>query len=65
LHNRLAELSERAHELATQLAKHPDDEDAKRKLTETEDEVDYAAVMLWGLTDSELDEIRRALGLLR
>jgi hypothetical protein len=61
----LADLSKHAHELAAKLAAHPDDEDAKRKLAEIEYEIDCAAAELWGLTDPELNEIRKALELLR
>jgi hypothetical protein len=65
LHMKLADLSGRAHELAARVAASPSDEDAKRELAKVEDEVDRAAAELWGLTESELDEIRKALELLK
>lgn len=65
LHGRLAGLSQRAHELAARVAASPSDEDAKRQLAKVEDEVDRAAAELWGLTDAELNEIRKALELLK
>jgi len=47
------------------LADNPDDEDPKREPAKVEDEVDHAARELWDLTDAELEEVRRALELLR
>jgi hypothetical protein len=41
------------------------DRSAKRGLAETEDEIDRAAAKLWALTDAELNEIHKALELLR
>lgn len=64
-HKELAALSQRAHELAAKLADHPDDEDSKHRLAETEDQIDRVASELWGLTDAELAEICNALELLR
>ena len=38
----------------------------EREIAEVEDQIDHdAAAELWGLTDAELEEIRRALELLR
>jgi hypothetical protein len=65
IHLRLAELSHRAHELAAGLAAKPDDKEAKRELEKVEDQIDHAAAKLWGLTDTELVEIRKALELLK
>jgi hypothetical protein len=65
LHQRLAELSRRAHELVAKLAAHPDDNDAKAKLAEAENEINRSAAKLWGLTDAELSEIGKALELLK
>ena len=66
VHQRLAGLSRRAHELAARIAANPAEEEAKRELGHVEDEVDHvAAAELWGLTDAELDEIRKALELLK
>jgi hypothetical protein len=64
VHTKLAELSQRAHDLASRLVTKPDDKEAKRELAQVEDQVDRAAAALWGLTDAELDEIRKALELL-
>jgi hypothetical protein len=64
-HRRLADLSERAHELAARLAAKPNDEEAERELAEVEDQIDRAAAELWGLTTAELAEIRKALELLK
>jgi hypothetical protein len=61
----LSKLSERAHELAARLAAKPDDEEAKRELARVEDQIDHAAAELWGLTEAELVEIRKALELLK
>lgn len=65
LHRRLGGLSRDAHEQAARLAANPNDEDAKRELAKVEDQVDHAAAELWGLTDAELVEIRKALELLK
>ena len=46
------------------LADNPDDEDPKREPAKVEGDVDHAAAELWGLTDAELGEIRKALELL-
>jgi Eco57I restriction-modification methylase len=64
LHKKLPALSQRAHNLAVELASHPDDGAAKWKLAEIEDAIDHAAAKLWGLSDAELNEIRKALELL-
>ena len=46
------------------MAGDPKDEKAKRELAHVEDQIDHAAAELWGLTDAELEEIRRALELM-
>jgi hypothetical protein len=56
-HQRLAELSRRAHELAAA--------GDKKALKAVEDKVDQAAAELWGITGEELAEIRRSLEELR
>ena len=61
LHQRLAALSARAHELA---APTPGPSRVLREsgeLTEVEREIDEAAAELWGLSAVELAEIRRSL----
>jgi len=57
LHMQLAKLSELAHKNAAK----GDAEEVKR----IEEEIDRCAAKLWGLTDAELEEIRKALELLR
>lgn len=64
IHAALARFSQRAHELAARMAENPVDWDAKRQLEEVENEIDHAAAQLWGLSDAELDEIKKALELL-
>jgi hypothetical protein len=65
VHARLVQLSHRAHELAARLAAKPDDPATRDELAQVEDQVDHAAAELWGLTAAELEEIRKALELLR
>lgn len=62
-HQRLAELSRRAHELAP--AAHGGDEGAQATLAQVEEQVDQAAAGLWGLMAEELADIRRSLEELR
>jgi len=57
LHQELAALSQRAHELAAK--------DEKEKLRDVEEEIDEKAAQLWGLTGEELREIKRSLEELR
>lgn len=65
LHQGLAVLSRRAHELGSQLASHPDNEIARRELADAEVNLDRAAARLWMLSDAELNEVRCALELLK
>lgn len=62
LHQRLAELSRQAHEMAVALAPHhsPAPRDGGG-LAEVEREIDNAATELWGITPAELVQIRRGL----
>jgi hypothetical protein len=53
--------SQRAHILAERIAACRDDPDAKQQLAEMEGEIDRAAASLWGLTDAELVQVRKAL----
>lgn len=39
-------------------------ETLETELARVEDQIDHAAAQLWGLSDSELEEIRKALELL-
>jgi len=55
LHLQLAELSQRAHELAAR-----GDEGAE-ELKAVEEEIDERAAELWGLSAQELKEIKRSL----
>jgi len=55
LHESLSALSERAHALAAQ------GKDGEAELRRVEAEIDRLAAQLWGITDEELEEIRRAL----
>jgi SAM-dependent methyltransferase len=65
IHKELAGYSIKAHKLASQLASDPSDEKARSEMSETEAKIDRAAARLWGLTDSELNDIRKALDLSR
>ena len=53
IHVRLAELSETAHAAR--------ESDATAELRAIEEEVDYLAAEVWGLSDNELAEIKRSL----
>jgi len=53
LHKNLAELSEKAHEAASQ--------DDYQKVRKIEEEIDRTAAKIWGLTDEELAEIQKSL----
>jgi len=55
LHQSLASLSQRAHQLAVS------GKEGEAELGGVEEEIDRLAAQLWGITDEELAEIRRAL----
>jgi hypothetical protein len=55
LHQSLASLSQRAHQLAVS------GEEGEVELCRVEEEIDRLAAQLWGIADEELGEIRRAL----
>jgi hypothetical protein len=55
LHQSLASLSRRAHQLAAS------GKEGEAELRSVEEEIDRLAAQLWGITDEEMDEIRRAL----
>ncbi len=59
VHQRLSELSRRAHEVA--LRAYDDDEKAEKELNEIEKEIDKTAAAIWKLSDKELQEIKRNL----
>ncbi len=63
LHNRIADLSQTAHELAPRA--YNGDEAAQAELRRVEEEIDRAAAQLWGLSDEELADIKRSLEELR
>jgi len=54
LHGRLVELSQRAHKTAAAIG--PGDD-----LAGVEREIDEAAAELWGITEADMEEIRRSL----
>jgi len=56
LHTRLAALSQQAHQLAARQTS-----EVSSQLAAVEAQVDEAAAELWGITDRELQEIRRSL----
>lgn len=61
-HTRLAALSQQAHRLAAaQTSEVSETSEVSRRLAEVEVQVDEAAAELWGITDRELEEIRRSL----
>ena len=60
-HRELSELSKKAHGLAKRYYEQKDLE-AREELKEVEEEVDRAVAGLYGITDEELTEVRKALG---
>jgi len=64
LHVNLAELSRKAHELAKKY--HEENETiAQEELERIEEDVDKAAARIYGLTDEELEEVKKSLAILR
>jgi hypothetical protein len=62
IHIQLAELSQQAHQLAAhQTSEVSETSEVSKRLAEVEAQVDQAAAELWGITDKELQEIRRSL----
>lgn len=55
LHQSLASLSHRAHQLAAR------DKTGEAELRQVEQEIDLLAARLWGLTDEEMAEVQRSL----
>ena len=55
LHQSLVSLSQRAHQLAAS------GKEGEAELSSVEGEIDRLAAELWGITDEEMEEIRRAL----
>jgi hypothetical protein len=64
VHLKLAELSKNAHELAKRYYKQNDLE-AREELKGVEEEIDKVVAGLYGITDEELEEVRKALRSLR
>jgi hypothetical protein len=62
VHTRLAALSQQAHQLAAaQTSEVSETSEVFRRLAQVEAQVDEAAAELWGITDGELQDIRRSL----
>ncbi|GAH51023.1 unnamed protein product, partial [marine sediment metagenome] len=57
-------LSKKAHELAKRYYEQ-DDLEAQRGLKEVEEEIDKVVAELYGITDEELEEVRKTLGVLK
>jgi type II restriction/modification system DNA methylase subunit YeeA len=64
LHQKLSQLSRRVHEIAERIYEE-DREDLKEDLSKTEEEIDKAVAQLYGITDEELEEIRKCLAILK
>jgi len=60
-HWRVSELSKRAHTLAKRYYEQ-NDLQAREELKEVEERIDKAVVGLYGITDKELEDVRRTLG---
>lgn len=64
LHQRLSEFSKKAHELAKRYYE-LNDLEAQGELKEVEEEIDKVVAELYGITDEELEEVRKTLGVLK
>jgi len=64
LHERLSQLSRKAHEIAKKIYEE-NREDLKEDLSKIEEEIDKTVAQLYGITDEELDEIRKCLAVLK
>jgi len=64
IHLKLAELSKRAHALAKRYYEQEDLE-AREELKEVEEEVDKIVAGLYGITDEELEEVKKTLRVLK
>ena len=58
---KLAELSKNAHAL-TKRHYEQEDLEAREELKEVEEEIDKIVAELYGITDEELEEVRKTLG---
>lgn len=64
IHQRLSELSKKAHEIAKEIYENKKEE-LKPELNEIEDEIDKLVAQLYGITDEELNEIKKCLRILK
>jgi type I restriction-modification system DNA methylase subunit len=64
LHLKLSELSKKAHELAKRYYEQ-NDEDAKKELEKIEEEIDKTVAEIYGISDEELEEIKKTLKILK
>lgn len=64
-HISLAAHAKRAHELIARTETNLRNDESTGELADIEDQIDRASARLWGLTEVELQEIRKALQLLR
>jgi len=64
LHLKLSELSKKAHELAKKYYEQ-NDLIAQEELRKVEEEIDKTVAQLYGITDEELDEIKKCLMILK
>ncbi len=64
IHQKLSELSKRAHEIAKEIYENKKEE-LKPELDEIENEIDQLVAQLYGITDEELNEIKKCLRILK
>jgi len=64
LHLKLSDLSKKGHELAKRYYEQ-NDEDAKKELEKIEEEIDKTVAEIYGITDEELEEIKKTLKILK
>jgi type I restriction-modification system DNA methylase subunit len=64
LHLKLSELSKKAHELAKRYYEQ-NDEYAKKELEKIEEEIDKTVAEIYGISDEELEEIKKTLKILK
>ena len=63
-HQEISELSKRAHALAKRYHEQ-NDLQAREELKEVEEEIDRAVTELYGITDEELEEVKKTLRVLK
>ena len=63
-HQEISELSKKAHGLAKQYYEQKDLQ-AQEELREVEEEIDKVVAEVYGITDEELEEVRKALSVLK